>query len=154
MVPLRTSFGKVTLRDQIPLNTTKLAKALGGLMTIEEWVALLDCRVFFWAQRESVDKLIYAKPYRNYAQTIIKVDARRFVDKYHSKIEVADINAGSTYYKAVPRGRHTFQSIEAYTRIRRREIVEVTVLDAALDLDELNPCVVRREPNGTETQLS
>jgi hypothetical protein len=153
-VPRRNaSFGLVTLRDQCPLNEKKLEKALEPGTTVIEWSSLLNRRVFFWAQKKSLDGFLGAKNYRHHPQLVIAVNTRKLFEAYKGKIEVADINTGSLLYNPALRGKDTFQPIATYARYKKRQIVEVTVLDGVPDFTNFVKRAVRREPTGSETLL-
>jgi Family of unknown function (DUF7002) len=56
--------GTAVVRDNIPLSESKLAAALTD-MTVEQWLRLLNSKVFFWLQRERVNRLLGARAYRD-----------------------------------------------------------------------------------------
>jgi hypothetical protein len=149
-VPL---VGTVLLRDQGVLNSAKLQRALNCSMPVEDWVTLLDSRVFLWAKPESLEGLVKAKSYRRAPQTIIEVDSRTLFEGYRREIEVADINTGAVLHRPAARGSFTFQSIDEYRRVGRREVVEVTVVGGIPDIARFVKRVVHRKPDGQELKI-
>jgi hypothetical protein len=84
-------FGAATIRDHGPLNTASLAEALDG-MTVEQWFAVLNERVFFFLQRKRLDALLGA--YKREPQLVITLDTASLVAAYESRIELCKFNSG------------------------------------------------------------
>lgn len=121
------SYGLIVLRDQKPIQESKLQKCLRG-MKVPDWYRLLNGRVFFWPTAKRLHNCLRA--YNN--QVVLKVDTAKLVSCSGDQIELSAINSGSTYYRASPRGAHTFLRPSEYpfeTRKKSREtlIAEVTV---------------------------
>ena len=115
--------GKAVIRDQIPLREEWLVKTLTGT-DATGWYRLLNERVFFWATRQRLLKLLKAKSYRNQKHLVLTVDTSRMVDKYGDCIELTHMNTGATFAYPAPRCPNTFKSLEEYTR---PDVVEVAV---------------------------
>src|SRR4051794_20339202 len=64
------THGNAVVRDNIPLSESKLAGALTD-MTVEEWLRLLNGKVFFWLQRQRIDRLLGARAYRSGSHLVI-----------------------------------------------------------------------------------
>lgn len=112
-------IGHAVVRDNKPMNDTKLDSALQG-MTLPQWYRLLNSKVFFWVRRERLAGLLAARAYRARAHTVLVLDTARIVRDYPSRIRLSPINSGSTAYVAAARGRETFRSIPAYPFEERR----------------------------------
>src|SRR6266851_6816860 len=120
---------------------------------VKEWRRLIDSKIFFWAQKKSCDGLLNARLYRKQIHTIIEVRSRKFLSAFSSSIEIADINTGSVIHTPARRGSATFQSLEAYSRTKKRQIVEVTIPDRIPDIVNFVKRVTHRHPNGQEELL-
>ena len=113
--------GTAEVRDQIPLSEAKLKQALGGTMSVEQWLRLLNARVFFWLQPERLQRMLTARAYRNRGHLVLTVNTDALLS--HVGLEVVSlsrINSGSTAYKAAPRGPDTFVPIGEYLHPSRR----------------------------------
>ena len=138
-------FGKAVIRDQEALILRHLRLTLDT--TLEEWLELLDSRVFLWASEDSLNKLMRAKNYKDSSQTVLVFNTHKLFERYQNRIEVADINTGSTIFPNSPvRGRGTFQRIHSYQKVGRRTIVEVTVPGCIKPIEEVLEYVEHREP--------
>lgn len=136
-------YGRLSLRDQRPLSLKKLAGKLRGGISAEQWLQLLNRKVFFWLSEHKFRDLTEARTYRGTRQLVITVDTAELVRRYDAQIELCPINSGTTNPFAHPRGRDSFMSIEAYPYEQRRKdrgvkdaIAELTVDYAVPDLME------------------
>ena len=135
-------FGFV-VRDQKPLNAKKLAACLVD-MTVPQWLAMLDSRVFFWPTEKRVRTLLNARAYRGRKHLVIAVDTAALLRRHGDAVELSPINSGNTAYDAKPRGRRTFLPLADYPfaerrriRGRREAVAEVTVRHAVPDIEAL-----------------
>ncbi len=131
------------VRDQKPLNHKKLAHCLID-MSVPEWLATLDSRVFFWPTEKRVRTLLNARTYRGRKHLVIAVDTAAVLESYESTVELSPINSGSTSYDAKPRGHRTFLPLSEYPFEERRQIrgrneavAEVTVRHSVPEVEEL-----------------
>jgi hypothetical protein len=125
--------GTAVVRDNLPLSESKLAAALTD-MTVEQWLRLLNSKVFFWLQRERVDRLLHARAYRNNSHLVITVDTQLLLDHIgDDSVTLSRINTGSTAYLAAPRGSDTFKQIGGYSHPPRR-----WALKSSSDIAELS----------------
>lgn len=137
------THGRALLRDQIPLNETKLLKALQDDLTPPEWYRLLNRKVFFWGPESRLGILRSAREYGADRQTIIVVDAAQLLARHAHRVLLCHMNSGTTQPMAFPRGLRTFLPIEEYPVAERRKkygiksaVAEVTVDYAVPDLRE------------------
>ena len=152
--PLQSQeHGSFVLRDRTTLSHPELTHALQGSCSPGRWIDLLSQRVFFSAQRKSLDSLLQAPLNRKLSHVVLEVNTGRLFDNYGSAIEVADINTGYTKRQPAFRSPQTFQSPASYTRTGSRSIVEVTVLNSVPEILPLLRRAVLRRPNGTEELL-
>jgi hypothetical protein len=93
------------IRDQVPMPPTALERCLLG-MTPGEWYALLNTMVFFWPDRDRLNRMLKANGGR--PQIIMIVDTQQLLAAYAEQAALAPINTGNARRKAAPRGRQTF----------------------------------------------
>jgi hypothetical protein len=139
--------GTAMLRDQVPLNEQKLAKALQDGLSPREWYKLLNGKVFFWGPETRLRILQEARLYEKHRQTVLEVDTVRFLDRYADRVSLCHINSGSTQPMAWDRGRDTFLPLESYPLAERRRkygvknaVAEVTVEYAVPDIQDFVVC--------------
>ena len=135
MTPLNHSkYGKFTLRDQKPMRDAALATCLDG-MTISQWYATLNSRVFMWASRDRVETLLAARAYKKEDQLVLTIDARPLLEAHFKNVFLSTINSGATLYTPVRRGVQTFTELSEFPVGKAaRKIVEVTVLGGVADM--------------------
>jgi uncharacterized protein DUF7002 len=134
-------LGLVTIRDQAPLREQFLAQALAG-MSIEQWLSILNDRVFFWLHPDRLAQLLRARLYRQQEQDVLTLDTASVVTTYGGNVRLSAINSGATLYpNAVERGPSTFLRIEEYPFDQRRKtrndvgaIAELAVIGGVRDI--------------------
>lgn len=134
-------LGQVVIRDQVPLRPHILAQRLTGL-TIAEWLAILNDRVFFWLDRHRLDTLLNARLNRDRAHDVLTVDTAGLVATYADQIRLSPLNSGATLFpNAAPRGPDTFRTIGDYPydtlrrqRGPRNAIAELAVIGGVPDI--------------------
>ena len=146
--------GSAHIRDNKPLNRGLLENALEDL-SVEEYLRLLNGKVFFWLTEKRLSTFLDARAFRNDPHLVITVDTERLVDTYEDRITLSPINSGATVYRAVPRGTTTFQTIADYDfEVRRRSrgpaeaIAELAVEYAVPDVVEITVLVEIRRSAG------
>lgn len=134
--------GRAVITDNKPLNAKKLAACLDDGLTPEDWMRLLNQRVFFWPDLKHLKTLKGARLNRNRQRLVLVFDTVALVQGHYERTEIAPINTGSTLYNPVRRGRATFTPIKglSYENWRRMRglksldrIKEVTVLGGIPD---------------------
>ena len=136
------SLGTAVIRDQKPISDTKLARCLSDGMTVSDWYAFLNQRVFFWTTQSRLFRLMSAAAYRNQKHCILEIDSHALYSDYASKITLSPINSGSTFIDGPKRGLSTFSKIEVfpYDEYRKKgrkpddAYVELTVDYAVYDI--------------------
>ena len=154
------AYGTAQIRDNKPLKDSVLEKCLND-MTVPEWYAHLNSRVFFWVTEKRLADLLSARAYRNRAHDVITVDTRRLLDSHLANVTLASFNTGSTIYasNAPARGSETFQSVAAYnadstrTGRLRRPVIELTVSYAIPNIEDVAVRAERREHDRSSTPL-
>jgi hypothetical protein len=142
------------VRDQKRIPSAALEKCLVAL-TPGEWYAMLNMRVFFWLDRDRLDRQrIACGPH---PQVVMVVDVERLVARHHAGIELTPINTGNARRKPALRGRATFvpyrewlssgwsseaAALNTKARPHNHRPVELTVVDAVPDVMRLVTRVV------------
>lgn len=150
-VPLHHDVhGNAVVRDQIPLSESRLAACLTD-MTLEEWLDVLNSRVFFWLNEDHLETLLGARAYRDDEHDVITVETAQLLDRHANRITLSPINSGATMYTPPPRGRDTFLPIASYSFDERRRarglgnaIVELAVDGGVTDIRDVAVRVERR----------
>jgi hypothetical protein len=131
-------LGRVTVRDHKPLQLHNLKLPPG--VTVPQWLALLNERVFFWVNDERMKGFLAI--YGREEHDVITVDTASLVRTHYANIRLSPFNSGATQRPNAPeRGEHTFFRIEDYPfaeRVRqagrKKAVAEVTVLGGVPDL--------------------
>jgi hypothetical protein len=154
VVLARPQLGHFEIRDQKPLNVTKLHACLTD-MTVTEWLELLNRKVFFWPIEERVLELLGATAYRDREHLILVVKTTSLVRIWEPEITLAPINTGAVLYDPPPRGRDTLLPIADYPFEhwrKKRGSVRKAIAEVAVDYavpDILNHIVrVERRQHG------
>ena len=147
--------GTAVLNDQSPMTEAALGKCLDDGLAPGDWLALLNRRVFFWADEAGLDRLLHARANRARARTVLVVDTLRLAQAYAERIELSAINSGATLRKPARRGLATFTPLPAlpYEAWRRKRggldrILEVTVLEGVPDVARFVTEVRQVPPGG------
>lgn len=127
--------GKAIITDNLPLIETSLASCLDDGLTTQDWLLLLNARVFFWPDESNLGRLMNARANRKRERLVLVFDTLSLAKQHHEHVELSAINSGSAIRKAARRGLSTFtparlHSYEAWRRLRgkRDNIKEVTVV--------------------------
>lgn len=135
--------GEAVITDNLPLSEAALGACLDDGLTPEEWLLLLNGRVFFWPDEESLARLLNARLNRGRERLVLVLDTLGVARRHHRRIELAAINTGSTIRRPARRGLSTFTPLglhgyEAWRRLRggRDRIREVTVVGGVADAAE------------------
>lgn len=133
--------GRVIINDNVPLSESALAKCLDDGLTPVDWLRILNSRVFFWASKEGLDRMLNARLNRNRLREILVIDTLSLAKAHADKMELCPINSGATIRKAARRGLNTFtpltlHSFDDWRKLRgqRDQILEVTVRDHVRDI--------------------
>lgn len=133
--------GRATIHDNRPLSEAALARCLDDGLRPEDWLALLNQRVFFWVDHDGVDSLLGARTNRRRSRAVLVFDTLRLVRANADRVEVSPINSGSTIRKPARRGSTTFTPLlpmdyAAWRRQRGRldRVREVVVVGDVADV--------------------
>lgn len=148
--------GRVVLNDNTPLSETALAACLDDGLAPADWLAMLNARVFFWADESGLARLAGARMNRGRVREVLVVDTLSLARAHAARMELCPINSGATLRRAARRGVATFTPLGAmsYQEWRRRRgrrapdrILEVVVRDGVPDIAE--HVIERRELAGS-----
>jgi hypothetical protein len=149
-------LGTAVINDQLPMTEAALEKCLDDDLSPRDWLAILNCRVFFWSDEEGLSRLLGARANKARELDVIVVDTLSLARAYADRIEICPINSGATLRKPARRGRSTFTPLcrleyEDWSRQRGRrdKIREVTVVDGVPDIERFTLEVLRLEPGMT-----
>ncbi len=121
-------LGQIMLRDQKPLSATKLAACLQDGLSVEEWLSLINRKVFFWVAREKAEGLLSAREYKDREHIVFEVDTRSLITAHEDVVTLAPMNTGTTNPIAHPRGRATIAPLSEYPfEDRRRRRLQIGV---------------------------
>ncbi|MCY3919646.1 MAG: hypothetical protein OXG38_07565 [Chloroflexi bacterium] len=134
------THGTAVIRDNKPLSDNALEKCLDG-MTLPEWYALLNSRVYFWPTQTHLDKFLCARAYRLAEHLVIRVPTLAIADACRDRLWVSRINSGSTMPHWAPkrRGRDTFVRLADYQADQASKVYELAVDGAVPDIRALSP---------------
>ncbi len=136
-------YGTVTIRDQLPLRLQFLTPKLTDV-TVEQWLDVLNDRVFFWLHPDKLKGLLSARAYRRKEQDVLTLDTESLVRAHFEQVRLSSINSGSALYpNAVARGTSTFARFEDYPFAERRKgrsladaVVELAVIGGVPDVSK------------------
>jgi hypothetical protein len=117
----------VVLRDQ-RMSDRALARCLPPGVDPDDWRATINDRVFLWADRAALLRLLRANPER--AQAVLMLDTARLLEAHGTRVETSPINSGACAPAYASRGAGTFLPASCFPRPDGRPVREVTVLGA------------------------
>nr|WP_199873168.1 hypothetical protein [Ideonella sp. A 288] len=122
---------RVVLRDQKPMETSRLATGLINGVTPKQWYETINNKVFFWVQEERLLGLLNARPYRALEHDVLVIDTASFVAAHEREIWLCHMNSGNTFPVPHKRDLSAFQRIEQYPTKANgspaKEVVELVV---------------------------
>ena len=95
----------IVIRDQRPMPPGALTPALKDGLTPSDWYALLNGFVFFWPDRQRMQRQWRACRHR--PQTVLTFDGSALLDRFAAEAFVSPINSGNARRKPAERGRET-----------------------------------------------
>lgn len=127
--------GRATITDNLPLSMAALAVCLDDGLAPEDWLRILNGRVFFWADRDGLATLMGARLNRRRDRLVLVLDTLGVARQAGARMELSAINSGATIRRPARRGLHTFtpldrHSYEEWRRLRGKldRVREVTVV--------------------------
>ena len=95
----------LAIRDQVPMPADALRKCLIG-MSPAEWYALLNGMVFFWCDRDRLNRQLGACGGR--PQIVLTLDTERLLARHAQRVALTPFNTGNARRRPAIRGRATF----------------------------------------------
>ena len=125
--------GKAVIRDQKPLIRSRLEPSLRDC-SFQQWLDMLNSRVFFWLTEARLKTLMCAKEYCADQHVVLVLDTARLAEDFQDRISLAAMNTGSTRPMAFERGLSTFSRMASYPfEERHRKHLELVMEFAVED---------------------
>lgn len=123
---------QIVLRDQKPMEPSRLQGALIDGTTPSQWYKFLNGKVFMWAEEHRLFKLLNARHYKNLEHDVLTIDTAQLIANYRNAVWLCHMNSGNTFPIPHRRGMDTFKRISDFPTkknplIPAREVVEVVV---------------------------
>lgn len=135
------AHGAAILTDNLPLSERALAGCLDDGLAPQDWLRMLNARVFFWADTDGLARLLGARMNRGRPREVLTFDTLGLARAHAERIEISPINSGATIRKPARRGLATFTPLLAsgYAEWRRQRggrdrILEVVVHGSVPDI--------------------
>ena len=133
----------VTVRDQKPMKY--IDQKIAPDSSLEQYLAAINQRVFFWASWDRLNRLRGAREYRDQPQVVLHVDTAGLLAAHGRQVELCRLNSGAvTQVNHPARGHRSWIPVAdyPYNDYRRRygatrALTEVTVLGAVPDILDL-----------------
>jgi hypothetical protein len=143
--------GQALLRDQHPLHSRRLHRYLDE-MSQEQWLQLLNARVFLFTQELHVQRLI--KAYSDQGQDVLKLKTASLLAAHEDQVEVTTRNSGALPRTSQPsRGPNTFVLLAEFPPDRVAAIQEVTILGGVERIEPFVTNVIRYHPDGSKRRI-
>ena len=104
--------GGVTLGDNGPLSPARLAACLDDGLAPEDWLAMLNDRVFFYVNPRHWRGFVASRRAKGQDTAVLAFDASRLLTAHWARAEIAPFNTGSTLRRPPRRGRATFAPLD------------------------------------------
>jgi hypothetical protein len=102
----------IIFRDQKPMPPAALLRALDDGLQPADWYALLNGFVFFWPDRDRLER--QRRACRDRPQTLLTFDANALFDRFGANAFLSAINSGNARRKPARRGHQTFVPYETW----------------------------------------
>lgn len=125
--------GKAVIRDQKPLNRSKLEGCLVNC-SFHQWLDMLNSRIFFWLCKERLQTLMCAREYCDQTHVVLVLDTARLATDFQDQITLAPMNTGNTRPYAHERSLSTFSRMADYPfEERLKKDLYYTVVELAVE---------------------
>ena len=135
--------GRIVINDNKPMSEKAFLKCLDDELQPNDWLAILNNRVFFWSSEDGLNRLLNARMNQGRKRLVLVIDTLKLAEAYADTIEICPINSGSIIRKPARRGLQTFTPLGAMPyenwqkkRGRKDNILEVTVLKSIPDIKD------------------
>jgi len=159
-VPLAHSdYGKMVLNDHKPLNEKLLSACLDDGLTVADWIAILNERVFFWPNEKLTNNFLGARSSQGRSSDVLVFDTLGLARDCVERMSICPFNSGATRQSVPRRGHSTFTALGSMSYrkwqclrrekgvIKGRDIIkEVTVMGSVPDAGAHLVEVIRHRP--------
>ena len=126
-------LGRAVIRDQKPLSRSRLEGRLTDC-SFQQWLQMLNSRVFFWLCKERLQTLMCAREYCADAHLVLVLDTLRLTNNLQESITLAPMNTGNTRPIAHVRGLSIFKRMVDYPfQERLKRGLYYTVVELAVE---------------------
>jgi hypothetical protein len=125
-------LGDFWIRDQKPMNMKMLRHVLEDC-TPEEWLYLLNARVFFSPTSDRLSKLL--KSYAHRRNLVLEIDTKRLLKRYGAEAEVCRLNSGAVRHVSHKRSPASFVRFKDYLG-KPSDVAELIIPDKVPDIGE------------------
>lgn len=119
----------IVLRDQKPMPPSRIERALPRAVSAADWYRLINGKVFFWAQRERLLRLLNS--YGEFEHDVLTVDTASLLSSHASRVRLCHMNSGNTWPMPHPRDASIFKPIDEYpvrpSGLPQKEVVELVI---------------------------
>lgn len=119
----------IVLRDQKPMPPSRIERALPPAVSAADWYRLINGKVFFWAQRERLLRLLNS--YGEFEHDVLTVDTASLLSSHASRVRLCHMNSGNTWPMPHPRDASIFKPIDEYpvrpSGLPQKEVVELVI---------------------------
>jgi hypothetical protein len=146
------SGNQVTIRDQRPMARAGIEAHLDGI-TLEQWLAVLNERVFFFARQKGLTTLL-ARYQESEGQDVLVFDTARLLRTTAGRVEVTIASPAEpvSWTRCPCRSRATFVPIDDFAGAVD-DIEDVTVVGGVDRVNDVVVRVVRYHPDRTTEVL-
>lgn len=143
---------QVTIRDQRPMVRAGIEAHLDGI-GLEDWLDLLNQRVFFFARQKGLSTLL-ARYQESEGQDVVVFDTAKLLRASAGRAEVTTVNPAEpvSWNRCPCRGRTTFVPVDIYPGAVD-DVEELTVVGGVEGVNDLVVRVVRYHPDRTTEVL-
>lgn len=119
----------LSIRDQHTAPEAKMKSCLVRI-TIPEWLALLNSKVFFFLSHEKALRL--AERYADYENVLLSVDSAALFETHAAAATLCKINSGAFLQNPRPRGRDSFIPLAQYDYKKSRDTPAELTIDTSI----------------------
>ena len=102
----------VLIRDQSPMPPDALRRCLDVGLTPQDWYDLVNAKVYFWLDRERLERHLAACGAR--AQVLLAIDLQALLARHGRAAFLTPFNVGNARRRPASRGRRSFVPLAAW----------------------------------------
>jgi hypothetical protein len=133
----------IAIRDQLPAQESRMKTCLVNI-TIPDWLAVLNSKIFFFPSLQKASKFIAA--YADYDNIILEVDTAALLATHATEITLSRMNTGAFIFNPKPRGRDSFIPLADYVFKTKRDVpAEITINAPIPNIAEISNIIYARQ---------